>query len=166
MIQAVVMPAPRAPLELREFEEPQIEPGGVLLRTLGSEVCGTDVHLWHGRLAGVPYPIIPGHVSVGEVAATGGAVQDVDGTTLAVGDVVTFLDVFGSCGRCWYCTVAHASTRCPYRKVYGITLSADEGLLGGWGEYIYLRPGVQSMCSQPQARARCSQLASPLHNNQ
>lgn len=142
MIEAVVMPAPRAALELRPFAEPQIEPGAVLLRTLGSEVCGTDVHLWHGRLAGVPYPIIPGHVSVGEVAALGGTVTDVDGRPLAVGDVVTFLDVYGSCGRCWYCTVAQASTRCPHRRVYGITLSADEGLLGGWSEYIYLRPGV------------------------
>ncbi|MBK9711965.1 MAG: zinc-binding dehydrogenase [Kouleothrix sp.] len=142
MIQAVVMPGPRLPLELRRFAEPRIEPGAVLLKTLGSEVCGTDVHLWHGRLAGVPYPIIPGHVSIGEVAAIGGAASDVDGRPLAVGQVVTFLDVYGSCGRCWYCTVAHASTRCPHRRVYGITLSADEGLLGGWGEYIYLRPGV------------------------
>ena len=142
MIQAVVMPAPHAPLELRPFAEPQLEPGAVLLRTLGSEVCGTDVHLWHGRLAGVPYPIIPGHVSVGAIAAIGSTATDVDGRPLSVGDVVTFLDVYGSCGRCWYCTVAHATTRCPHRRVYGITLSADEGLLGGWGEYIYLRPGV------------------------
>jgi L-iditol 2-dehydrogenase len=147
MIQAVVMPAPRAPLALREFSEPRLEPGAVLLRTLGSEVCGTDVHLWHGRLAGVPYPIIPGHVSVGTVAATGGTVADVDGRPLAVGDVVTFLDVYGSCGRCWYCTVAHATTRCPQRRVYGITLPADEGLLGGWAEYIYLRPGVHIISS-------------------
>src|ERR1044071_893078 len=109
MIQAVVMPAPEAPLELRAFAEPEIEPGAVLLHTLGSEVCGTDVHLWHGRLAGVPYPIIPGHVSVGEAAEIGGAVADVDGRPLAIGDVVTFLDVYGSCQRCWYCAVAHAS---------------------------------------------------------
>lgn len=142
MIRAVVMPGPRLPLELRSFAEPRIEPGAVLLKTLGSEVCGTDVHLWRGQLAGVPYPIIPGHVSVGEVAAIGGAASDVDGRPLALGQVVTFLDVYGSCGRCWYCAVAHASTRCPHRRVYGITLSADEGLLGGWGEYIYLRPGV------------------------
>lgn len=142
MIHAVVMPAPHQPLESRTFAAPDLEPGSVLLRTLGSEVCGTDVHLWHGRLAGVPYPIIPGHVSVGEIAAIGGQAQDVDGRLLAVGDVVTFLDVYGSCGRCWFCTVAQASTRCPQRRVYGITLSADEGLLGGWAEYIYLRPGV------------------------
>jgi len=58
-----------------------------------------------------------------------------------VGQTVTFLDVYGTCGRCWYCTVGHATTRCPSRKVYGVTLSAEEGLLGGWSEYIYLRPG-------------------------
>ncbi len=149
MTQAVVMPAPHEPLELRSFAEPQIEPGGVLLRTLGSEVCGTDVHLWHGRLRGVPYPIIPGHVSVGQVAALGGPVVDVDGRPLAIGDVVTFLDVYGSCGRCWYCTVSHASTRCPHRRVYGITLSANDGLLGGWSEQIYLRPGVHIVSLPP-----------------
>jgi D-arabinose 1-dehydrogenase-like Zn-dependent alcohol dehydrogenase len=44
-IVAAVMPAPHVPVELREFPEPQIEPGAMLLRTLYSEVCGTDVHL-------------------------------------------------------------------------------------------------------------------------
>lgn len=144
MVAAVVMPAPGAPLETRIFERPEVEPGGILLETLGSEVCGTDVHLWHGRLAGVPYPIIPGHVSVGRIAELGPGEppKDVSGTPLAVGQVVTFLDVYGTCGRCWHCTVAHATTRCPSRKVYGVTLSADDGLLGGWAEHIYLRPGV------------------------
>jgi len=42
------MPEPDRPLELRGFEEPDLEPGAVLLKTLGSEVCGTDVHLWKG----------------------------------------------------------------------------------------------------------------------
>ncbi|MDP9315647.1 MAG: zinc-binding dehydrogenase [Chloroflexota bacterium] len=150
MIEAVVMPGPHQPLEVRQFAEPRLEAGAILLRTLGSEVCGTDVHLWHGQLAGVPYPIIPGHVSVGQVAAIGGQAADVDGRPLAVGDIVTFLDVYGSCGRCWYCTVAQASTRCPQRRVYGITLPAEEGLLGGWGQYIYLRPGVHVVAVPPE----------------
>ncbi|WP_211233216.1 zinc-binding dehydrogenase [Solirubrobacter soli] len=140
-MRAVVMPAPGAPLELREFERPRLEPGAVLLETLASEVCGTDAHLWKGQLAGVPYPIIPGHVSVGRVAEANGA-TDVDGREVVPGQIVTFLDVFGTCGRCWYCTVAQATTRCPHRKVYGVTLSSDDGLLGGWGEYIHLKPGV------------------------
>ena len=61
---AVVMTAPFAPLVIQEFPSPVLEPGAALLRTLYSEVCGTDVHLHHGKL-GVPFPIIPGHVSVG-----------------------------------------------------------------------------------------------------
>ncbi|GIJ44346.1 5-exo-alcohol dehydrogenase [Virgisporangium aliadipatigenens] len=144
MINAVVMPNPGAPLETRAFDRPALEPGAILLRTLGSEVCGTDGHLWKGQLAGVPYPIIPGHVSVGEIAAFGPGEppRDVDGAPLRVGQTVTFLDVYGTCGRCWYCTVGKASTRCPYRKVYGVTMSADDGLYGGWAEYIHLRPGV------------------------
>jgi len=142
-IKAAVMPAPKTPVEIRTFQRPALEPGAILLETLYSEVCGTDVHLHHGQLAGVPYPLIPGHVSVGRVAETGGAVMDIDGIPLQSGDVITFLDVHETCGRCWYCLVAKASTRCPHRRVYGITYSADEGLLGGWSQAIYLKPGVK-----------------------
>ncbi len=142
-IRAAVMPAPGEPLEVRGFAAPELEPGAVLLRTLASEVCGTDVHLWHGRLSGVPYPLIPGHISVGAVEATGGKVLDIEGNAITLGDVVTFLDVVGTCYNCWYCLVAKETTRCPHRRVYGITLGADDGLLGGWSERIYLRPGVK-----------------------
>jgi len=143
MVKACVMVAPERPVQLWEVAEPAIEQGAVVLRTVYSEVCGTDVHLWHGRLAGVPYPIIPGHVSVGRVEATGGEVKDADGQVLEPGDLVTFLDVHENCYSCWFCQVAHASTRCPKRRVYGITYSAQEGLLGGWSEKIYLKPGVK-----------------------
>jgi L-iditol 2-dehydrogenase len=91
----------------------------------------------------VPYPIIPGHVSVGRVVETGGRLTDVEGRTVSEGDVVTFLDVHETCGACWMCLVAKAPNRCPTRRVYGITYSADEGLLGGWSERIELKPGVK-----------------------
>jgi threonine dehydrogenase-like Zn-dependent dehydrogenase len=142
-VRAAVIPAPNQPVEIRRFPEPTLEPGSVLLKILASEVCGTDVHLWHGRLSGVPYPLIPGHVSVGEVLGTGGDVFDTAGNPVRVGDVVTFLDVVGTCHSCWYCLVAKASTRCPHRRVYGITLGANDGLLGGWSQQIYLRPGTK-----------------------
>ena len=53
-ILAAVMPGPRRPIEIREFASPDLPHGAALLRTARSEVCGTDVHLWHGRLSGVP----------------------------------------------------------------------------------------------------------------
>jgi threonine dehydrogenase-like Zn-dependent dehydrogenase len=142
-VRAVVMPGPRRPLESRSYDAPRPEPGGVVLETLASEVCGTDVHLHHGQLAGVPYPIIPGHVSCGRVLETGGAVRDVEGQPIVPGQVVTFYDVYRICGSCWHCLVAKAGTRCPHRRVYGITTSADDGLLGGWAQQIDLKPGVR-----------------------
>ena len=142
-VRAMVMVEPGRPVEERRFAAPRPQPGGAILETLASEVCGTDVHLWHGRLAGVPYPIIPGPVSGGRILETAGPLEDVDGRPLRVGQVVTFFDVFGTCGSCWHCLVARAGTRCPRRRVYGITTSAEEGLLGGWAERIEIRPGVR-----------------------
>ncbi len=142
MITAAVMPAPHEPVELREFPEPDIAPGGMLLRTMFSEVCGTDVHLWHGRLSGVPYPIIPGHVSVGRLEKAHGVIVGADGRTLREGDRVVFYDVHRTCGRCYACSVSGTPTKCVSRRVYGITDSAADGLFGGWSEAIYLEPGV------------------------
>lgn len=141
--RAVVMPAPDAPMEVREFPAPDLQPGGVLLHTILSEVCGTDVHLLHGKLGGVPYPIIPGHVSVGQIAGLRGTVRDVDGVPFREGDVAAFMDVHESCGSCHACLVSKQTTRCPSRKVYGITYPASDGLLGGWSEAIWLKPGVK-----------------------
>ena len=151
VVRAAVLPAPGRPPEIRSYAVPMLEPGAVLLKTIVSEVCGTDVHLQHGRLAGVPYPLIPGHVSVGTVEAVNGTVVDVEGRPIRLGDVVTFLDVHGTCGSCWYCLVAKASTRCPHRRVYGITYGADDppGLSGGWSERIYLRPGTKILPLAP-----------------
>jgi L-iditol 2-dehydrogenase len=142
-VLAAVIPAPGAATEVRAYPEPALEPDSALLAVELSEVCGTDVHVRAGRLAGVPYPLIPGHVSVGRLAAIRGALRDVDGHVLREGDRVTFLDVHGTCNACWYCLVAKATTRCPHRRVYGITFSADDGLAGGWAEKVYLRPGTR-----------------------
>jgi L-iditol 2-dehydrogenase len=141
--RAAVIPAPGQPVELREFPLPDLAPGEALLAVHCSEVCGTDVHLHHGRLAGVPYPLIPGHVSAGTLVAVRGELRDVHGAALREGDAVTFLDVHRTCHRCWYCLVAKASTRCPERKVYGITYGAADGLCGGWADHVHLLAGTR-----------------------
>jgi len=130
-------------IEIKEFSEPVLEEGAVLLKTMYSEICGTDVHLSHGQLAEVPYPLIPGHINVGVIEKMNGNICDIEGNAFKVGDMVTFLDVHETCNQCWYCLVAKATTRCPKRKVYGITYSAKDGLLGGWSQKIYLKPGVK-----------------------
>jgi L-iditol 2-dehydrogenase len=76
-------------------------------------------------------------------------VLDIEGRPITTGSIVTFLDVHETCNNCWYCLVAKASTRCPSRKVYGITYSANDGLLGGWSETIYLKPKVKTLLLPP-----------------
>ncbi|MBI2639008.1 zinc-binding dehydrogenase [Candidatus Peregrinibacteria bacterium] len=139
------MPAPNEPLEMREFDEPNLREGAALLHTTFSEVCGTDVHLHRGKLAGVPYPIIPGHVSVGILEKIRGRIKDVDGNIFQEGDQAAFLDVHGTCGSCRTCLVDKATTRCPERRVYGITFSAQDpdAPLGGWSEAIHLKAGTK-----------------------
>jgi L-iditol 2-dehydrogenase len=69
-------------------------------------------------------------------------IVDVEGRPFEIGDRVTFLDVHGTCGRCYQCLVDRQSTRCPHRKVYGITYGVADGLLGGWSEALWMKPGV------------------------
>ncbi|HYN85284.1 MAG TPA: zinc-binding dehydrogenase, partial [Pyrinomonadaceae bacterium] len=142
-VLAALIPEPGAAVEVRELDEPELEQDSALLAVELSEVCGTDVHLQQGRLAGVPYPLIPGHVSVGRLGKIRGRLFDVNGQPFREGDAVTFLDVHRTCNACWHCLVAKATTRCPARKVYGITYGAADGLCGGWAEKIYLKPGTR-----------------------
>jgi len=141
-VEAVFMTAPGR-LERRGVPAPRPREGGAVLKTVASEVCGTDVHLFHGRLPGVPYPIVPGHVSVGRLVEKSGRLADVEGREIQIGALVTFYDVYGTCGACWHCLVAKAGTRCPHRRVYGITAPASDGILGGWAESIEILPGVR-----------------------
>jgi threonine dehydrogenase-like Zn-dependent dehydrogenase len=138
-----VIPKPNSPVELREVPSPDLETDSALLKVELSEVCGTDVYLQQGLLQGVPYPLVPGHVSVGRLSKIRGQVLDINGREFREGNRVTFLDVHGTCNACWYCLVAKAGTRCPRRKVYGITYGLDDGLCGGWSEQVYLKPGTR-----------------------
>jgi len=145
MPRVAVVPEPDASVEIREVPEPQLAQDSALLDVELSEVCGTDVYSQQGRLQGVPYPLVPGHVSVGILSKIRGAVLDVEGREFREGDRVTFLDVHRTCNACWYCLVAKATTRCPQRKVYGITYGLEDGLCGGWADQVYLKPGTRCL---------------------
>jgi 2-desacetyl-2-hydroxyethyl bacteriochlorophyllide A dehydrogenase len=89
----------QAPGEVRvdDVPEPQIsDPGEAIVRIEATGVCGSDLHIYHGRVRIEPGFTI-GHEYVGTVLATGDAVQRV-----AVGDRV--LGCFQSaCGHCYFC---------------------------------------------------------------
>ncbi|MEM2896324.1 MAG: zinc-binding dehydrogenase [Candidatus Bathyarchaeia archaeon] len=149
---AAVLEKVDKPLVLKEFPLPkEIESGSALLKNEMAGVCGTDVHLWHGRLK-IPLPVILGHENVGTLVRLGKGIKtDLLGNELKEGDRIIFASSI-SCGRCYYCSVVMEPTRCLFRKTYGITLSCENPphLFGGYAEYVYLLPGV-SMFKLPEA---------------
>lgn len=101
---------------------PEIEaPDDVLLRVDASGICGSDLHIYHGRLAIEPGFTI-GHEYVGTVMAAGDAV-----TRVAVGDRVIggFLT---ACGTCFHCLRGEYH-RCLESRSFGLgsTLGSLQG---------------------------------------
>ncbi len=141
--KAAVLTAFNEDLSLREVPLPDPKPGEVLVRILAAGVCGSDVHMWHGMDPRTPLPITLGHEGVGQVVATGGPKQTVDGQQLRPGDVVIW-NRGVSCGHCYWCAVARQPALCPNRWAYGIHHSFDEGdhLNGCYADHLLLHPNT------------------------
>src|SRR4029077_16586461 len=95
-MRAVTFQAPGKVL-VEDVAEPQIlPPGDAIVRIEASGICGSDLHIYHGRVQIEPGFTI-GHEYVGTVIEAG-----VDVGEVSVGDRV--LGCFQTaCGRCWFC---------------------------------------------------------------
>lgn len=110
---------------------------GVLLRVETTGVCGTDHHVFAGRIV-VPTPCLLGHEVIGRLERLGdghGLVLDGD---VAEGDRVLIAPGV-PCGECEGCA---ADDRCHDRPVYGMTMTG-EGLTGGFAPLMGLLPGTR-----------------------
>ncbi len=114
----------QAPGEIRLDEKPEPElvaPGDAIVKVTATGVCGSDLHIYHGRVVIEPGFTI-GHEYVGEVVAMGDAV-----TSVSVGDRV--LGAFQvACGTCWFCRHGHYH-RCVEGRTFGhgATLGSLQG---------------------------------------
>ena len=62
-------------IEHREVPAPQPGAGEVLLRVKRIGVCGSDIHVWHGKHPFTPYPVVQGHEFSAIVEAVGEGVE-------------------------------------------------------------------------------------------
>jgi alcohol dehydrogenase len=139
---AAVFLAPNKPLEIQQFEIPDVvEPGAALCRVRMSTICGSDLHTVHGRRT-EPTPSILGHEIIGEVVVLGdGLERDGFGDPLKVGDRVTW-SIMASCNDCFFCD-RQLPQKCESLRKYGHLPCNDvPQLTGGYGEYIYIFPGT------------------------
>ena len=81
-------------IEFRDVPEPAPGPGEVLLRIKRIGVCGSDVHVNHGRHPFTSYPVVQGHEFSAVVEAVGAG--DAFTAAMAMGLVHgTALDTIG-----------------------------------------------------------------------
>ena len=104
----------QAPGEVRVDEKPEPEVGSpdeAVIRVEATGVCGSDLHIYHGRVAIEPGFTI-GHEYVGTVLATGD-----DVTKVAEGDRVlgTYCT---ACGECFFCRRGDYQ-QCDSSRVFG-----------------------------------------------
>ncbi len=88
-------------------------PGEVLVAITRAGICGSDIHILHGRNPFARYPRIIGHELAGRVAAIGAGV-----TGLAV-DQPVVIDPVVSCGQCYPCRIGRSNV-CSKLEVIGV----------------------------------------------
>ena len=97
-----VMTAPRQ-IEFREVPIPEITPEQVLVKIQKIGVCGSDIHVYHGKHPFTKYPVTQGHEVSGEIVEIGSAVTGgSNGEPLTVGQKVTIQPQV-VCGKCHPC---------------------------------------------------------------
>lgn len=137
-----IQPSAARPFNIEEIPIPPLVKGAVLGRIVLAGVCGTDVHILHGKVTSVKLPTILGHENCARVEDIGPEepVYDITGQPLRVGDLITWLPK--SCMRCYNCTILGDPAKCERRIGYGGWLRADQHpyLVGGFAEYAWVMP--------------------------
>jgi 2-desacetyl-2-hydroxyethyl bacteriochlorophyllide A dehydrogenase len=116
-------------VRLSQVEEPGVvKPEDVLVQVEVAGVCGSDLHVYHGRETGLDSGTVMGHEFVGRVLEVGSAVR-----SLRPGDRV-FAPFTTSCGGCWYCRQG-LTCRCRHGQLFG-WVAGGEGLQGVQAERV------------------------------
>ena len=119
----MVLHKPGEGLVLEERPRPAPGPGQVLIRVHACGVCRTDLHVVDGDLPPVRDAIVPGHETVGVVAALGEGVE-----RFAEGERVGVPWLGWTCGACAYCRSGRENL-CDFARFTGYHID------GGYADY-------------------------------
>jgi L-gulonate 5-dehydrogenase len=111
-------------LAIGERDAPEVAGArDVLVRVKRVGICGSDVHIFHGKNPFATYPRVWGHEFVGVVADVGAGVA-----TVKAGDRVV-VEPIVSCGRCYACRQGRPNV-CESLAVMGVHID------GGCQEFV------------------------------
>jgi len=102
-------------MAVREVDEPKAGPGQIKVEVKAAGICGSDLHIFHDDIAGIPInpPVITGHEFCGIVTEVGQGV-----TEWKIDDRVTSETAFSFCGDCLYCRTGRYNL-CNNRRTLG-----------------------------------------------
>ena len=135
-MKQAVMTSP-GKIEFHDVPVPPLAQGQVLVRMKRIGVCGSDIHVFHGKHALTPYPVVQGHEVSGVIEKVGPGV-----TGFSPGQAVTFQPQV-TCGTCYPCT--HGDYHiCDHLKVMGFqtTGAASELFAVDAKKVLRLPPGM------------------------
>jgi 2-desacetyl-2-hydroxyethyl bacteriochlorophyllide A dehydrogenase len=105
-----------------------VHPTDAIVKVNRCAICGSDLHVFYGREAGIDHHTAMGHEFTGEVVEVGRDVK-----TLRKGELV-MSPFTTSCGKCFYCTRG-LSARCVNSQLFG-WVEDGVGLHGGQSEFV------------------------------
>src|SRR2546423_5310847 len=120
-MRAVTFQAP-GEVQIDDVAEPELlAADDAIVRVEASGICGSDLHIYHGRVQIEPGFVI-GHEFVGEVIAAGDEVDRVSVGDRVLGTYAT------ACGECFFCR-REEFHKCDSSRVYGhgATLGSLQG---------------------------------------
>jgi 2-desacetyl-2-hydroxyethyl bacteriochlorophyllide A dehydrogenase len=107
--------------------EPKIlQPTDAIVQISLSGICGSDLHVYHGRETGLDEGTVMGHEFVGTIVETGNDVKKFYKGSRVLSPFTT------SCGECFYCRI-------------GLTCRCEKGNLFGWVQSGHGLHGAQAL---------------------
>ncbi len=147
--KVAVFTEPMEPMEFREYPLPEVGNNDILVKVSCSNICGSDLHIWHGHGPKLPEGVhfVPGHEMMGQIFEMGSGIQtDCLGQPLEEGDRIAY-SYFLPCGSCPACL--SGSPACPNRARRWFRDANESPHFGGaYGDYYYLPQG-QTVCKIP-----------------
>jgi alcohol dehydrogenase len=131
--------------EIQEFALPELGPRDLLMRIKLCGICGSDVHMWHGRSL-IHVPWIVGHEFIGEVAAAGS--EALASRNLEMGDQIA-VEILIPCLHCRWCkegkyeicAMDDVSQGTDRGRQFGCNIPLTRPptpLWGGYSQYLYV----------------------------
>jgi len=128
----------------RQKDDPEISgPRDAIVKVSMAGLCGSDLHPFFGREAGLDGRTIMGHEMVGEIVELGSTFDN----GMKIGDRV-FAPFSTHCGACFYCGIGLTS-RCTEGDLFGWVQDGN-GLEGCQSEYVRVPIADSTLMLMPQ----------------